>query len=74
MQCELKKTIGRKWNMKYEYSADIITECTLPAKYIIKAVMRNGKIQTIYTCGVHKNSIISHSKKVGNKLTIKAIA
>ena len=72
MICQQTKIIGKKWSMIYSEMGYILGPCTYPAKFIV-IITRNQKSQSLRVCGIHKNSIINHSKKIGSKVEIQKV-
>ena len=71
MECQFKKSIGKKWSMRFEYSSDILVPCTHPAKFVITWY---GKVtKDYYVCGVHKNQIVRQSDLVGIPISVEVI-
>lgn len=58
--CQFNKTIGRKWNMRHRFAADILAKCENKPVYKVstKRLFRGEElVETFNVCGVHKNVI-----------------
>lgn len=76
MKCKFKKTVGRKWNMRHRYAADIRASCGNEAicnVSTIRLFKGNELNETFNVCGVHKNVIERRAKMFGWKIATHTI-
>lgn len=75
-RCEFKTAIGRKWNMRYRYAADILAPCENNFISTV-TIKRNARgrdvVETMKVCGVHRNVIIRRANKFGWEISIAEI-
>jgi hypothetical protein len=64
MICEYKSE-QKYWDMRHRFVHATTKPCNYPAKFTVIT-----KMKTMHVCGIHKNSIIAHSKRVGYSIEV----
>lgn len=72
-RCQQRKASTQYWDMRREFVHTTTEVCTYPAKYRLVITAQNKKSKTVFVCGVHKNSIVSHGKEVGYEVAVYPI-